>query len=429
MKLHTTDFPRKSQFPLMLALGMLPVCAAIILHNAPEALPALAYLIPAYLLSAWLCLLLPGKLRIPAALLFCAGILLLGLYTLPITNAISPVDRTTVHVSQSALCLLVPLMLCALLMYSLQFAAWPRDREIAFNWYAAGVIAHLLVQLIAYAARLQGSTHWARASLYLTAAFIPFVLLVLLSMNRSTMQSASLGRQRVPPSMRRRNVAITLSLLLGALVIAGIPAIVQTTKRIITLFFTIIGRVLAFIASLLESENPPGMGGSGGGMDMMPPVEYQEPSLLAVILEKIAMAAALVIAVLLVLFALKKLFCVLRALLRRIAAHLSRYAAAVSQDYVDEITDTREEGGEAASLLSRLRSRMSRVSERNMTPTERIRYRYRLLLRRHPDWHVSQTARENLPPEPAALYEAARYSGKEISQEEADQFTDAIKRS
>ena len=229
--------------------------------------------------------------------------------------------------------------------------------------------------------------------------------------------------------MRRRNVAITLSLLFGALVIAGIPAIVQTTKRIITLFFTIIGRVLAFIASLLESENPPGMGGSGGGMDMMPPVEYQEPSLLAVILEKIAIAAALVIAVLLVLFALKKLFCVLRALLRRIAEHLSRYAAAVSQDYVDEITDTREEGGEAASLLSRLRSRMSRVSERSMTPTERIRYRYRLLLRRHPDWHMSQTARENLPPEPAALYEAARYSGKEISQEEADQFTDAIKRS
>ena len=81
MKLHTADFPRKSQFPLMLALGMLPVCAAVILHNAPEALPALAYLIPAYLLSAWICLLLPGKLRLPAALLFCAGILLLGFYT------------------------------------------------------------------------------------------------------------------------------------------------------------------------------------------------------------------------------------------------------------------------------------------------------------------------------------------------------------
>jgi len=101
--------------------------------------------------------------------------------------------------------------------------------------------------------------------------------------------------------------------------------------------------------------------------------------------------------------------------------HFAQYFAVASQDYVDEITDTREDGGEVSgSLLARIR-RMA-VSERGMSPAGRIRHRYRVLLRRHPDWHASRTARENLPEETAALYEAARYSGREVSEEEAERF-------
>jgi len=421
VKLNTTDFPRKAQFPLMLALGTLPAFVLIVVNNAPEALSALCLLMPAYVAAAWLCMLLPGKIRIPVGLLFCAGLIALGLRLLPIAQGVSVTESGSLHIGPGAFCILVPALLCALLVYSLQFAAWPREREIAFNWYAAGVIAHLAAQLMGFVARRQGPSGWDSARPVLTTAFVLFLLLVLLSMNRSTMQDAALGRQRIPPSMRRRNVAITLSLLAGSLVIAGIPAIVEAAERAWSLLVKAVLAIMAFIAGLLETEEAPGMGGAGGAMDMMPYVEYTEPSLLAVILEKLAIAAAFIVATLLLLFAARQSIRALRALLGRIRVHFAQYFAVASQDYVDEITDTREDGGEVSgSLLARIR-RMA-VSERGMSPAGRIRHRYRVLLRRHPDWHASRTARENLPEETAALYEAARYSGREVSEEEAERF-------
>ena len=139
------------------------------------------------------------------------------------------------------------------------------------------------------------------------------------------------------------------------------------------------------------------------------------------------LAILFVIAALLLLFLLRQTLRLLIALIRKITSRLSMYMSTASQDYVDEITDTREEGGEASgSLLSRLRRSLSRVNEKNLTPAQRIRYRYRLLLRRHPDWPQSHTARENLPPESASLYEAARYSGQEITEQDAETFKKAV---
>lgn len=427
MKLNTSDFARKAQFPLLIVLGMLPLPVCILVQGAPEILCALWLLVPAAVAAAWLCMLLPGKVRLLAGLLGCAGLCAMSLRPLPILSS-AAVNGGTLHVEPRLLYGLIPLLLCAFLLYSLQFAAWPREREIAFNWYAAGVIAHLIAQLLAFAARRQSTSGWDAPRPILTVAFILFLTLTLLSMNRSTMLGASLGRQRIPSSMRRRNVAITLSLLAFALIIAGIPAIVRTTERLFMLLLRTIGAVMAFIAGLLETETAPGMGGSGGGMDMMPPAAYTEPSLLAVILEKIAMTAALIVALLLVFWMLRQLMRALRALMQRIAQHLTRYMHAASLDYVDEITDTRGESGESSgSLLSRL-LRTARVREKNLTPAGRIRYRYRLLLRRHPDWHASRTARENLPEETAALYEAARYSGHEVTEQDAEAFKKAVNR-
>ena len=421
MRLNTADFFRKAQFPLLIALGILPLPVWILLHNAPDFLPALALLIPAALAAAWVCILLPGKVRLFGGFSCCAGLCVLSLRTLPILSS-AVIAGNALRVEPSLLCALVPLLLCTFLLYSLQFAAWPREREIAFNWYAACVIVHLIAQLMCRAARIQRTYAWDKVMPVLTACFVLFLMLTLLSMNRTTMQGASLGRQYIPPSMRRRNVAITLSLLLGALVIAGIPAIVRAFERLFMLLLGAAGAVMAFIARLLETDSAPGMGGSGSGMGMMPPVEYTEPGLLAVILEKIAMAAALILAAVIVLFILYKTFRLIQTLIRRIAQHLSRYMAAASQDYVDEITNTREESGEASSsLLDRLK-RIVPIRERHLSPAERIRYRYRLLLRRHPDWPLSRTARESLTPEAAALYEAARYDGRQVTEEDAEQF-------
>lgn len=427
MKLNPTDFLRKSQFPLMIVLGILPALVFIVLQNAPFALPALAVLAPVFLFLTWGCMLLPGKVRLPSGIVSCALILLLSLRTLPITPQLSIPDADALILRQRVFLALIPLTLCGLLIHCLQFAGWTRQQEIAFNWYAAGVVIHLLILVISYAERRLGSSEWEQTAPILTAVFIAFLLLVLLSMNRTTMSGASLGRQQVPPSMRRQNVIITLSILGIALLIAAIPAITRFAERVFTLILRCIGAVIAWLAGLLEDDTlSMGAGPSGGG-DMMPYVEYQEPSLLAVLLEKIAMVLALIAFMLILMFCARAVVRLILRLIRRIQAHLARYMTAAAQDYVDEITDTREESGaRSGSLLDRF-MRFLPTDESKLSPAGRIRHRYRLLIRRNPGWPQSRTARENLPDSSATLYERARYSGEALSGEEADQFARDLK--
>ena len=428
MKLNTAGFLRKSQFPLMIALGLLPAAVLIVQHNAPEALGALSILVPGYVLAAWLCMLLPGKIRLPAGLAGCALLMATGFKTLPITQSVSGVDGSTVSVGQGVFTAAVPLLLCFLLLYSLRFAAWPHDREIAFNWYAAGVIAHLFILIVIRAARMDGSPAWEPIEPLLTAAFAAFLLLALLSMNRVTIVSASLGRQQAPPSMRRRNAVLTVAILLLTLFIAAFPAIARLLERTWSSVLHAVGSVIAWIARLLEPDALPSGGGAPGSGMLPLAAEAAQPGLLAKILELLATLISIAAVILFAAFAVRFLIRKAAALYRALRAHLARYMASASQDYIDEITDTREEGGETSgTLLERIRRNFAFVSERRLSPEARIRYRYRLLLRRHPDWHSSRTARENLAHSAAHLYEQARYSGQAMSGEQADQFAKDIK--
>ena len=112
----------------------------------------------------------------------------------------------------------------------------------------------------------------------------------------------------------------------------------------------------------------------------------------------------------------------LRKLIRRFLSGMSDYAANVSEDYIDEITDTR------IALPKKKRNRVSAADERAMTPAQRIRYRYQRLLYKHPNWDQGSTARENLPTEAAAVYEQARYSSHPVTQEDAALFISKTKR-
>ena len=110
-------------------------------------------------------------------------------------------------------------------------------------------------------------------------------------------------------------------------------------------------------------------------------------------------------------------------LIRYLAERLSLFAQTSSEDFEDEITDTREEGEqERISVLDSLRRRLVRVDEKKLSPTQRVRYRYLRLMVKHPEWRASQTARESIPEDAAALYERARYSGDSVSPEEAERF-------
>lgn len=138
-----------------------------------------------------------------------------------------------------------------------------------------------------------------------------------------------------------------------------------------------------------------------------------------VVILKIAIAAV-------VLFLLGFLLQKLWKFLKKLLLDVNRYASEVAEDYQDEVTMTRESG--AKEWLRAMKHRLSKVDERALSSGERIRYRYLRLLVKHPEWSAGSTARENLPDEAARLYEKARYSAHSITENEADQFADRIKR-
>ena len=100
----------------------------------------------------------------------------------------------------------------------------------------------------------------------------------------------------------------------------------------------------------------------------------------------------------------------------------SRKARTVTH-YEDEITSTRKE--------SRQRKQNETQKEEPipgwLSPTKRIRRRYKRLMEQHPDWLKSSTARENLVEEAAKIYEKTRYSSHTVTKQDADEFKNKTK--
>jgi hypothetical protein len=122
-------------------------------------------------------------------------------------------------------------------------------------------------------------------------------------------------------------------------------------------------------------------------------------------------------------FALRRLLEMLKDGWRLLGKWLETASSTQHDDYIDEISDTRDD----ATVAVRKKRRDPILPPRNMTPNQKIRYRYKRLLIKHPEWKQYYTARENLPEEAAKLYERARYSTHPITGEEAEQFQSKTK--
>lgn len=412
--LKSKDFFRKSQFSLMFALGTLPL-SVLILHGFAADRLAVLWMFPAaYVLLAWLCLLLPGKVRLLAALAGSTGLFALGFYILP--------------ASQQLLVLLLPLMYVLLLLYGLQVSSWRREDEMHAGWLAAFAVFHVIGQIMISANRRSGVCPiFASAAPALIGSFIACAALALLSLSRSTMLNASMGRQRVPVGMRRRNTIFSMLLLLLILFIAALPEVARALSIAGEYVLAAIRWLILLISRLTSSS-------SSGGSDAADPDmsnlggEVSEPSLFALIMEKVVFVIAALAIVALAVFVTIKLVQKLKILVKYLAQRLSQFAQTASEDFEDEVTDTRDEGEkERISLLDSLRRRMIRVDEKQLTPSQRVRYRYLRLMMKHPEWHASQTARETIPTDAAKLYERVRYREDEISTDTADDFAQKLK--
>ena len=403
------EWLRKIQMIAMLALLAVPPGLVLGTHAFADRLwiPLLFSLV--CFAAGSVCLIIPGRWRVACGLMLSAGLIALGLYLLPWR----PLWWT----------LMLPLGCAALLLYMLPIAGWGADQELSHSMTIGGCGVFLAVQLL----NMLPSGVYIALGTPLKMTFLLYAALWMFALNRQSLIDAAARGQRAPVGMRRRNKVFTVALIAIVLLITSIPVLAQALAwlwdRLIEAAVWL-GRLLAGL--MPESA---GGGGSGGGADLSGlGAEMTEPGLFVRLMEKIFAVLAVAGLAVALFFALRVVGRKLRVLFSRLWTMLNRYAQAAGEDYVDEVVDTRDTG--ESDVLRRKpfwKDWFDQVNEDRLNPVERIRYRYRRLVRRHQEWLPGSTARETLPPEAAEVYERARYSSAPVTPEEAQAFAEAAK--
>lgn len=412
MRTSLSGWLHRAQALLMMASAVYPV--AFVVGMGADRIGAVTALTAGCLLLAEACILLPGRVRLIGGGLGAAALLALGAVLLPVREL--PAALTG------------PVVLAALLLMSLPVAAWPPDREPHAVWPLLGLAGYVFL--------IEGlNAPWSgmkdrRILIPLWVGFVILLTLSLLLMNRMNVRTATAGRAKAPARVRQRNALMTLGYLALGVALAMLPGL---ARGLYALWRGLTGLIAAAAAWLMRLF-PPLTGGRGTQEAAPAPepfammAEPSEPGLFEVILQRVLWVIALVALALLAVALLRAVYRGLRRLARALVARLGRFAASAAEDYVDEVTDTREEGAAGNAILpwSR-RRRIGAGGERRMPPRERVRHRYLRLRRKHPEWRPGWTARETIPPDSAEIYERARYSGHEIGEEEAERFMKGVR--
>lgn len=413
MKTSFFSWLRRWQFPLLLLLSVMPIALISLSVNAPDALVSSYLLFAAYALLSGVCVAVPGFRRLVAALVSSALLLALSFGVLA--------------VRAHPLLLLLPAGLIALLLYSLPLAARRYEAEVPPYIYVGGIGIHIVIQFLHhYFAGTGGASPYEPASGALTASLAGYAVLLLLSLNRISLDNASLARHRLPGSMRLFNTVLTLVFSALSLLLAAMPAVARAVFALWRGATSLVARLAEWLLSLLPAAGDMG-GGASGGAGGMPELLMEEvpPSAFALLMQKIASIVSMLLLAGGCLFLLYLIIKQLIRLFRHLSRRLRAYMVSTASEYDDEITDTREDGAQRETRFIR---RAHRRSVYDATPVGRIRHGYARLLHRRSAWSPSSTARENLPPDAAALYERARYSVHPVTNADAERFSDAIRK-
>lgn len=398
---------RRCHQPAILYLSVLPLLFYAVCRFWPDAQTASWLLLSASFLLCALCIAMPGRLRRIAAAVCAALLIALGAVLLPLRAHLS--------------LFLLPAASAALLLFALPLAGRALD-DTPPPFYFFGLAAYLIAHIIPRFDRFEVRMRVSALAPVLLAALIAYLLLLFLSLNRISLDNATMARCRLPASMRRTNTLLSLAFLAAAVLLAALPWFVRLMKTACSLALHAVRAVFSLLARLLP-DAPGVSGGFGGAMppQLIPAAAAEESSFLALLLDRLMVAVTYLILIVGTLLILRFLLRLFLRVLRAAAARLARYGAAVSEDYTDEITDTREDGVRSFSFSSQVRRRFSSAPAPG-EPGAHIRWRYARLLIKNSRWSGSATARENLPEEAAALYERARYSDLPVSAEDAARF-------
>lgn len=382
--------------PLLIAAGSAPVPVLLAWGNHA---PLLMLWPVAYFLAASLCVMVPGKSRLAMAIVLALGMLAAGVASLPVAAG-----------------LILALAYTVLLMITL-----PLRSIITQGAIFSGMGVHVLSQLFL---NMTGGTPVAEAytpaRVPLTISLIIFLVAALLTMNRFSLDASMPEGRGVPEIIRRRNRLLVWLMLGASLLISLIPALGRLLDMLWNWLRQAVSAVIRWLFALLPQQTG-GTQPGPGGMDAFSMGEAAESNAVLLWLERLLLAVSAAAAVLLLLWLLRILWKKLCVLVRWLSERLQHYAASATEDYVDEVQDTRIQGEErtARKLLRRRKTARELAS---LPPRERVRARYAQLRARHPEWPGSHTARQTLSDASARIYERARYSDHEITEQEAGDF-------
>lgn len=395
---------RRLLLPLMLLLSAFSPLMLFLGRSSPESIGRLLIFPAAYVALAALLTGVPGRKRMP---LFAAGCALgfgAGLWLFPGSPSL----------------LIMPAAGAAVLFVSLSYADKSPSEASPF-FYMTTLIAELGTVFLLHFSLEQGA---ARDTLYplVQAGFVLYLLCLLLAFSRISLNNATLSRYRLPGVISKVCTVLTLCFFALALMLSSLPAVISGVRFAFQLLRRGIEQFLVLLMKLFPVESPGGP--QGAPMPMLPiasGIIEQEPTALALLLERAAEILTFIVLIVGTLLLVRLLIRLLVRLARLLLDRLRQYASAVTEDYEDEITDTRQE--EADRSLNLLRRRIQHTKQTYPdTPAGEIRRGYARLLRAHSEWTAGSTARENLPGSAAALYERARYSTHPVTGQDADAF-------
>ena len=401
------EFLRKLQFVVMIALGSYPVTVAAALFFMPGLLPY-SWIYPlCFGLIGIAAMAVPG---IPRLILTILGMLA---FTAPSFVFFSGTTISFVLVVGAAFSIL---LLC-----TLRIGGWEAGKELPAGWLACIFVFLLIGCFLSFV-----EPKVAHTALPMRLSLFVFLFFAMLSLNRGSLFLAAGGKRSFSPAMIGKNILLTVSLFGIALAVALLPSLWELIKQL----FGWLGQLITWLKELFASLIPEETYETGATTFATEVATTGEG--LGVITEKIPrreasaaeqiMMTSIVLAVVIpaAIFGIYKLSRLLIKGIRKLISMVDAAAHAQTEDYEDEITDTRQDG--QSETRRGKREKKERIPERDLAPGDWIRYRYRQLSKKHPEWQAHNTARENLPDSPAQLYERARYSDHTITPEEAEQF-------
>lgn len=402
---------RDFRFPLLIAFGTMPVALLLFAQYTPVLLPFVWAWPLGYILLDALSTRIPGKWRILYGLLELLLLAGCGYFAGTVTG--------------SWLVLIVPGMYCLLLLWGLVLTAEARNDRVGPLWYIVCIGVHLLAQLLQYSARVTENPAIDPVRPWTSVAFFAFAIIGLITLNQANLRFSTSGRQNASLLMQRKNLLLVVGLFAIGLLIACTPAIVKAAGNLLQWLLVSILWLIYNLFGEQEMEQAPGEEAVGQDNLGLPVAgeTAQAPQWLTILLTVFVLALVAAVALYALYFLGKKLI-VFFKFMTRISG---KYLHAVSEDYVDEITDTRE-GREDQSKARNRKHRLSAQDERKLSPDQRIRYRYLRLMQKHPEWNSGATARETLPADAAPIYERVRYSSHPVTEADAEAFATGTKK-